>query len=137
MSGVQRSVLLVSALLLAACSPTSGPHPSAPAADDLTNRQVVARGASSITFLPASAKGAALGVEYAYTMPHCGVLGPVDVDGSFWDAKPGDGSGVDGMPGVFRLLTQNDAQFTTDKGVSVSLTRHDGAKQFAMRLMKS
>ena len=130
--GIRRLVLLVSVLLLAACSPAPGPHPSAPSADDLANRQVVARGANSITLLPASPKGAVLGVEYDYTMPHCSMLGPVDVDGSFWDAKPGDGSGVDGMPGVFRLVTPNDAQFTTDKGASFGLTRHDGAKQFTI-----
>jgi len=107
-----------------------GPRPTAPAAGDSTSRQVVARGADTVTLLPASPAGAAPGVEYDYTMPHCGVLGPIDVDGSFWDAGPGAGGGLDGLTGVFRLVTTSDAVFTAGGGATVGLTRHDGAKQF-------
>ena len=68
-----------------------------------------------MTFLPASPKGAVLGVDYDYTMPMCGTLGPIDVDGSFWDADGSDG-GLDGRTGVFRLVTPFDAVFTTNGG---------------------
>ncbi len=95
----------------------------------MAQRQSVGSGDGFVTFLPTSPSGAVLGVEYDYTMPHCGAHGPIDVDGSFWDAKPG-GDGVDGLAGVFRLVTPNDAVFTANEGGSVSLTRHDGPKQF-------
>ena len=128
-----RAVLpLVAVLLLAGCSllpTTPGPHPTAPAADDMTGRQVVGRGADSVTFLPASPTGAVLGTEYDYKIPMCGMMGPIDVDGSFWDAS-GSGDGLNGEVGVFRLVTPSDAVFTAKDGRSVSLTRHDGPKQF-------
>jgi hypothetical protein len=127
-------LLLAAAVLLAGCSllpTTPGPHLPAPAADDMVQRQSVGSGDGFVTFLPASPTGAILGTEYDYTMPHCGVLGPIDVDGSFWDAKPG-GGGPDGQAGEFRLVTPSDAVFTAHEGGSVSLTRHDGPKRFSI-----
>lgn len=123
---------LVVAVLLAGCSllpTTPRPHPPAPAADDMVQRQSVGSGDGFVTFLPASPSGAVLDVEYGYTMPHCGALGPIDVDGSFWDVKAGGGV-VDGLAGVFRLVTPNDAVFKANEGPSVNLTRHNGPKQF-------
>jgi hypothetical protein len=79
--------------------------------------------------LPASPLGAQVGTEYTFTMPMCGTLGPIDVDGSFWDARMG-GDGLDGQAGLFRLVTQASAVFTAADGKSVSLTRHSGAKEF-------
>lgn len=132
MTRVRVVLPLVAAVLLAGCgllSTTPGPHPPAPAADDMVQRQSVRSGVGFVTFLPTSPSGAVLGVEYDYTMPHCGALGPIDVDGSFWDAEAGGGS-VDGLPGAFRLVTPNDAVFKASEGPSVNLTRHDGPKQF-------
>ncbi len=132
MSHLFRVSPLLSALLLAGCSllaATVGPRPTAPAAGDLAERHVVARGADSVTFLPASPKGALLGIDYDYTMPHCGTGGPIDVDGSFWDIE-GDGVGMDGLIGVFRLVGLNDAVFTPTGGVPVRLARHNGPKEF-------
>ena len=123
---------LAAAVLLAGCSllpTTPGPHPPAPAADDMVQRTSVGSGDGFVTFLPASPSGAVLGVDYGYAMPHCGALGPIDVDGSFWDVEAG-GSGVDGLAGVFRLVTPNDAVFKANAGPSVNLTRHDGPKRF-------
>jgi hypothetical protein len=51
------------------------------------------------------------------------------VDGSFWDTS-GSGDLLDGQTGVFRLVTPSDAVFTTRDGRSISLTRHDGPRQF-------
>ncbi len=130
-----RAVLpLVAALLLAGCSlltTAPGPHPTAPAAGDLAHRQVIQTGNGSVTFLPASPHEAVVGAEYAYSMPMCGTLGPIDVDGSFWDAT-GDGGGLDGQLGVFRLVTPSNAVFAAKDGRSVSLTRHDGPKTFSI-----
>ena len=122
---------LVVSLVLAGCtlSPTTpGPHSPAPAAGDMAQRDVVAQGDGWVTFRPASPRGAILGVDYRYTMPRCGSIGPIDVDGSFWDG----GGGLDGQPGLFRLLTPTDAVFTAEDGRSVSLTRHDGPKRFSI-----
>jgi hypothetical protein len=132
MTRVRAVLPLVAALALAGCAliPTApGPHPSAPAAGDMARRQSVGSGGGSVTFLPASPTGAVLGTEYDYTMPMCGTLGPIDVDGSFWDAT-GNADGLDGRAGVFRLVSPSDAVFTAKDGRSVSLTRHDGPKQF-------
>jgi hypothetical protein len=103
----------------------------APAAGDVSARQVVARTADSVTMLPASPGGATVGRPYVYTMPMCGAGGPIDIDGSFWDVA-GDGSGLDGQSGVFRLLTTDQAQFVAADGLTVTLHRHAGAKAFAI-----
>jgi hypothetical protein len=68
-----------------------------------------------VTFLSASPTGAVLGVAYDYTMPMCGTLGPIDIDGSFWDAT-GTGDGLDWQTGVFRLVTPSDAVFIAKDG---------------------
>ncbi len=129
----RRNLLAFAAVLLVAgCSllpVTPGPRPTAPAAGDLAPRRAVDGGNGWVTFMPASPRGAVLGIDYAYTMPMCGTLGPIDVDGSFWDSTPGDGT-LDGQPGVFRLITPWDAVFNASDGSSVDLRRHDGPKSF-------
>src|SRR5258706_15620328 len=53
------------------------------------SRPIVASGSKGITLTPISPQGAAMGKPYGYDMPHCGLLSPIDVDGSFWDlAQP-------------------------------------------------
>ncbi len=132
---IRRAVLIgLAALLVGGCLPNAsaaGRLPPAPAAGDGTGRQVVARTAQSVTVLPASPRGAAVGTDYAYAMPMCGTAGPIDVDGSFWDAI-GDGSGLDSQLGTFRLTDPDSAQFVTASGRSVLLTRHAGAKEFVI-----
>jgi hypothetical protein len=130
---IRRALLIgLAALLVGGCLPNAsaaGRLPPAPAAGDDTGRQVVARSALSVTVLPASPRGAAVGTDYAYAMQMCGTAGPIDVDGSFWDAT-GDGSGLDSQSGTFRLLAPDSAQFSTASGRSILLTRHHGAKEF-------
>lgn len=129
MSLARAVALLLSVVAVSGCSPTIGDRLDARTADDTATRQVVARTTDSVTLLPASLFGAALGVDYAYTMPHCGALGAIDIDGSFWDVQPGQGDGIDGQPGTWRLVTRNEAVFSTD-AISLSLTRHVGPKVF-------
>ena len=122
------AALLAASMLLSGCS-SLFPAPTAPAADDLARRAVVGGRTGYVTMRPGSPLGAQVGTDYAFTMPMCGTHGPIDVDGSFWDA--GDaGDGLDWQAGLFRLLTPVSAVFTAEDGRSVSLTRHSGAKEF-------
>ena len=103
-----------------------------PAPEPVVSQPIVARTSDTITLLPLSPTGAAIGVGYYYETPHCGILSPIDVDGSFWDAV-GTGSPsviFDGLPGTFRLDSANEATFTTTSGEVLHLTRHFGAKEF-------
>lgn len=140
MKRVLTTILLI--CLAGGCAaPAQAPTPSAvagtdrvpiPAAGDQAGRPVVARGANSITMLPISAGGAVVGVDYAYDMPHCGINGPIDVDGSFWDAMNIDPESVDfdGKTGTFRLTAAGSARFTRMDGATLTLERHVGAKEF-------
>ena len=135
------AILGVAVLLATACSPGPTPAPSAspwggavatPAPEQVAAQPVVARSSSSITLLPISPKGAAIGVNYAYDMPHCGLGSPIDVDGSFWDAAvlPADPVQFDGLPGGFLLTSPTEASFTALDGSVLRLVRHTGAKEF-------
>ncbi len=103
-----------------------------PRPDEVVNQPIISQGPSTITLLPISPAGAAIGVVYIYNMPHCGILSPVDVDGSFWD--PADLLNVmvvDGEPGSFRLDSHTSATFTNRNGQELKLVRHVGPKAFA------
>lgn len=129
---------LILAVLVGGCSLLPGPAwgdrvaTTAPAA--VANQPVVGRGPSSITLMPISPRGAVIGVEYGYDMPHCGILSPIDVDGSFWDAvgEPADPVAFDGQQGAFRLSTTDTAVFTRADGLALDLTRHSGPKEFQL-----
>jgi hypothetical protein len=141
---VRLAVLVVCATIAAACAttvpvptPTTtawGPRVATAAPDAAAAQEVVARGTDTITLLPISPAGAAVGIAYAYNMPHCGIAGPIDVNGSFWDAVGVDPASVDfdGQPGFFRLSSPTAATFTTATGDLLRLVRHDGAKQFRL-----
>jgi hypothetical protein len=105
-----------------------------PATEAIANQPVVTRGSNSITLLPVSLSGASIGVAYGYTMPHCGINSPIDVDGSFWDAAgiAPDSVDFDGQPGTFRLVAANAATFTRRDGPVLSLVRHAGSKDFRL-----
>ena len=92
----------------------------------------VAQGADPATLTPHSSRGLVVGVTYDYEMPPCGMAGPIDMDGSFWDAVGGEWSSPywDGQPGFFQLLSPNEAEFTKADGQSKRFTRHEGPKVF-------
>lgn len=130
---------LACAVAIAGCSLLPGPPRAAwgdrvptpdPAA--FASQPIVARGPDSITLLAISPRGAAIGVPYGFDMPHCGVLGAIDVDGSFWDAVGvlPDPVAFDGQPGTFRLTASDTAVFTRSDGMRLNLVRHVGAKEF-------
>lgn len=131
------AALAVVMALVAGCSSLPPPTPAATAWGDkvpeaVAAQPVVARGSGTITLLPISPAGAAVGVAYAYDTPHCGIYSPIDVDGSFWDAVgvPPDSVDFGGLPGTFRLATPTEATFTASDGRVLHLVRHTGAKEF-------
>jgi len=133
--------VLASAVVLGGCA--ASPAHSPPVAswgvdvpEATVANPVVGRSRDSITLLPVSPRGATVGVDYAYDMPHCGIHSPIDVDGSFWDAvgiDPGSAD-FDGTLGTFRLVTPHEATFTRRDGAVLQLVRHAGAKSFGFCL---
>jgi hypothetical protein len=67
-----------------------------------------------------------------FSLGHCGLGSPIDVDGSYWDpVGPVDSNAPDAInssSGTFSLLSPVDAQFRSRTGFTVNLRRHDGAK---------
>lgn len=133
-----RGLALVALVFLAAaCGPSlsAGPWGTAvltPAPDAVARQPVLRRTPDSITLASISPTGAAIGVDYSYDMPHCGILSPIDVDGSFWDSLENlaDPVAFDGSSGVFRLIDRQTATFTKATGEVLRLARHQGSKTF-------
>jgi hypothetical protein len=78
---------------------------------------------------------------YRFSLGHCGLHSPIDVDGSFWD--PIDGLTAGGAPlelgsdpeminatAGFFVVIGDEARFRTETGSVVRLERHDGPKEF-------
>ena len=109
-------------------------HVPSPPPEAIENQQVIARGINTITLLPISPRGAVVGVAYGYDMPHCGIASPIDVDGSYWDplVRPPDPTEFDMQTGTFRLVSPNEAVFTTQDGRRLELIRHSGPKEFGL-----
>ena len=136
--------VLVIGCLVAGCSgvpvPSSSPWGNSVATagpEAEADRPVVARADGTITLMPISPRGAVVGVGYGYVMPHCGILSPIDVDGSFWDSADATTGTelMDGEPGTFRLIDEDTAVFTRpDDDNTLRLVRHEGAKAFGLCL---
>ena len=65
-----------------------------------------------------------------FTLGHCGLASPIDVDGAYWDPVgqiPQDERLINATAGQFRRLGPTDAEFVVD-GIRVRLRRHVGAK---------
>lgn len=136
-----RLLLLAVMAFVGACSAQPLPTPPIIVWDDhvptpgpaaIAAQPVLDRGPNSWTLLPISPRGAAIGVDYRYEMPHCGIHSPIDVDGSFWDATRIDPNSVDfdGASGTIRLTTGDAATFVDAGGRKLHLVRHSGAKTF-------
>ena len=92
------------------------------------------------TILNPSSSAIEHAVPYVFSLGHCGLHSPVDVDGSFWDPIDGvtptgealdvatDDEMINATPGVF-VVIEDGARFRTETG-SVVFARHDGEKEF-------
>lgn len=145
-------LLIAAAATVAACS-AGGPEPSSnlvisflpPAqARDLPPSRPFAEGRTGEngeTILRAVSVAVEDGASYRFSLGHCGLLSPVDVDGAFWD--PIDA--VDAAGGVVDLRTDagminqtagviivigDNALFRTEGGTTVRFDRLAGEKAF-------
>jgi hypothetical protein len=81
-------------------------------------------------------------VAYRFSLGHCGLFSPVDVDGSFWDALDGltrggdrldldnDGEMINATGGII-VVIGDELRFRTEGGSLVRFSRHDGEKEFS------
>lgn len=81
------------------------------------------------------------GTTYAFSLGHCGLVSPVDVDGAFWDAV--DGTDATGAPLDLEtdpeminatrgeiVVTGGELRFRTEAASIVRFARHAGEKEF-------
>lgn len=80
-------------------------------------------------------------VPYRFSLGHCGLHSPIDVDGSFWDPVDGvtatgaaidlagDGEMINSTLGTI-VVIGDEARFRTGSGSVLRLERHDGEKEF-------
>jgi hypothetical protein len=78
---------------------------------------------------------------YGFSLGHCGLHSPVDVDGSFWEALDGtDASGapldldsdsemINATAGSI-VVVGDELRFQTETGSAVRFSRHAGEKEF-------
>ena len=146
------TLAVVLAVTLAACGGAASPTPgvasfenvSTDGARDLPKGGVFAEGhpgeAGGTILAPVSAP-IEPATAYRFSLGHCGLHSPIDVDGSFWD--PVDGLTGGGAPleleadpeminatAGFFVVIGDEARFRTETGSVVSLERHDGPKEF-------
>ena len=81
------------------------------------------------------------GVAYRFTLGHCGLLSPIDVDASFWAPLDGttstgvaldlqtDGEMINATGGVIVVIGE-EMRFRTDSGSVVRFERHHGEKEY-------
>lgn len=142
-------VVGVLALLLAACggpaataadpwSMLSGP--ARPLPPDI-ERVEARRGPSGGTILEPSSVPIQHGVAYRFSLGHCGLASPIDVDGSFWNAVEGVAAGgaavdlgtdpemINATEGVLAVVG-DEMRFRTEGGTLVRFSRHAGAREF-------
>jgi hypothetical protein len=143
--------LALAGLLLAACASASTPGPTVTVEWPLDGagremppvgeRPNGVPGPGGGTILRPVSAPIASGMAYRFTLGHCGLLSPIDVDGSFWD--PVEGVSALGAPielesdpeminatGGTLAVFSDEMRFHTDGGSIVRFTRHDGAKEF-------
>jgi hypothetical protein len=118
--------------------PPDGPGREMPSVGERPNGEP---GPGGGTILQPVSAPIASGTAYRYTLGHCGLLSPIDVDGSFWD--PVEGVSASGAPielesdteminatGGTLAVIADEMRFRTDGGSIVRFTRHGGAKEF-------
>lgn len=83
-----------------------------------------------------------VGVAQSYLLGHCGLVSPIDMDGSLWNPIGGhDGAGgsltdeqlgelINATSAVVVLTDANTAQLRTPSGAVITLARHDGPRAY-------
>jgi hypothetical protein len=66
-------------------------------------------------------------------MGHCGLLSPIDFDGSLWDPLNQEYSVVfDGATGTILLTSVDRARFVSDAGDELELARVEGSAPYPL-----
>ena len=145
------AILGVMVILVAGCS-SLAPSPSAPPSLKVSQRPLPAEvagipdpGDPSTEITPQTPSGELeVGVARDLTLGHCGLISPIDMDGSLWDPIGGhDGSGggltedqlgelINATPVVVFLSDPNTAELRTPLGAVITLARHDGPRLYAL-----
>lgn len=153
MTRASAAALILAALALGACA-ADGVPTDAPDFDGISTenpRDLPPSGAfaegepgrgGGVVFGPVSAP-VEHGIAYRFSLGHCGLLSPVDVDGNFWDPIDGttptgaaldlesDGEMINATSGVI-VVIGDEMRFRTASGSVVSFARHDGDKEFPL-----
>jgi hypothetical protein len=101
------------------------------------------RGETSVEIGPQSPDGELeLGVERDFILGHCGLISPIDIDGSLWDPVGGDNGLGDELNDLQRselinststvvvLIAPDRLEMLTPLGAVITLTRHDGPRSY-------
>ena len=99
----------------------------------------------TVSLEPTSEPSLEVGATIPFTLEHCGLLSPVDVDGSLWQpvggvdamAGPIDGDDeigelINATPGELSLVTDDLATFTTPMASVIHLARAPGALDYPL-----
>ena len=99
----------------------------------------------TVSIEAASEPGLVVGTPVPFTLEHCGLLSPVDVDGSLWlpvaghDASGGPidsdediGEFINATPGELTLVSADRAEFVTVSGQVLAFERAPGALDYGM-----
>jgi hypothetical protein len=84
----------------------------------------------------APTSGRAGAAEIPFSLGHCGLYSPIDVDGSFWDpVGPIDGqhpAAINASDGRLRFTGPASAEFRTADGFVLALARRAGPKSYQL-----
>jgi len=99
----------------------------------------------TVSIEPTSEPGLVIGTPTPFTLEHCGLLSPVDVDGSLWQPVAGrDAAGgpidsddeigefINATPGELALTGPDQAEFVTVTGQLIVLQRAPGALDYPL-----
>jgi hypothetical protein len=82
------------------------------------------------------ASGPMLGPVLRYSLGHCGLDSPIDVDGALWDPAgaidAGASEAINAADGEFRRTGVATAEFVAPSGFRVMLVRHAGRKSLPL-----
>ena len=145
------SLSIVLALAAAACG--ANPAPTAPSVPTATPGASLVPLPQGVSGIPAAEnqftavvdpvsppEELEVGVAVDYTLGHCGLGTPIDVDGSLWDpigssdalTEPQAGELINGTPVVIVLISEDTMQLMTPLGAVVTLARHDGERRYSL-----
>jgi hypothetical protein len=86
----------------------------------------------------------AVGRSSNFTLGHCGLASPVDIDGSLWNpvgyrtvsgapmTEAQEGELINATSVAVTLVNEDTLEIDTDSGLTVELSRHDGPRRYVL-----